>query len=137
MVNITVDCAVSTLSAFSAYSVTCGSGTYTPTRMVVAIIQGTGTTCLSLTETQAYNTQVYMVDCVVSAWNAFSTFSLSCGSGKYTHTRSISGAQQGSGTACDPLTETLPCILKFVQIIPLSVSLCLSTWQQLSIVKIV
>ena len=115
-VENTVDCAVNTLGAFSACSLTCGSGTYTHTRMVVTIQQGTGTACLPLTKTLAFDIQVYMVDCVISAWNAFSTFSLSCGSGTYIHTRLISVAQQGSGTACDPLTETLPCILKFVQI---------------------
>ena len=107
--TIPVDCSVSAWTAFSTCSVACGGGTQTQTRTVVTPASNGGAACPVLTNTQPCNTQACPVDCVVSAWSAWSACSTSCGGGTQTQTRTVVTPASNGGAACPVLTNTQPC----------------------------
>lgn len=104
-----VDCVVSDWSAWSACSTACGGGTQARTRTVITEPAGAGAACPDLIQTQSCNMQPCPVDCVVSAWSAWSGCSKPCGGGEQTRTRTITTYPMFGGTACPNLTETQAC----------------------------
>jgi len=104
-----VDCEVSVWGTWSACDKPCGSGSQTRTRTVTQPSQNGGTSCPSLTENKACNTNPCPVDCEVSGWGAWSSCSQPCGEGSQTRSRTVTQPAQHSGSACPPLSETKEC----------------------------
>jgi len=98
MQSCPVNCAVTSWSAWSACSKTCGSGLQVSTRSVVVYAAFGGTACPSLTQSQTCNTQPCAINCAVSGWSAWSACSAVCGGGVQTHTRTITQASAYGGT---------------------------------------
>jgi Spondin-like TSP1 domain len=119
-----VDCGVSTWSDWSSCSVKCGGGIQTQTRTVTQQAANGGAACpTTLSQTQACNTQGCPVDCVVSAWSAFSACSTSCGGGNQTATRAVVTPAAYGGAACPSLSMTQSCNLQ-----PCPVDCVVSSW---------
>jgi len=106
---VATDCVVSAWSAWSPCSSPCGSGTQTRTRTVVTPAANGGKPCPVLSETNPCNTQPCPVDCVVSAWSAWSPCSVECGGGTQSRTRTVTTFPAYGGTPCPTLVETNPC----------------------------
>ena len=104
-----VDCAVSAWSAWSACSKPCGTGAQTRSRSVTQLPSGGGAACPGLSATQMCNTQACLVDCVVSAWSAWSACSKPCGTGAQTRSRAVVQLPAGGGAACPALSATQAC----------------------------
>ncbi len=104
-----IDCKVSAWSAWSACSLSCGSGSQRQTRTVVTAPAYGGAACPALSQMQACNTQACPRNCAVSAWSAWSACSQSCGSGVRTQSRSVLVSAANGGAACPALTQTQPC----------------------------
>ncbi|MEZ5139735.1 MAG: hypothetical protein R2711_13505 [Acidimicrobiales bacterium] len=106
---VATDCVVSAWSAWSPCSTPCGSGTRTRTRTVITPAANDGTPCPVLSQTDSCNTQPCPVDCVVSAWSAWSPCSVECGGGTQSRTRTVTTFPAYGGTPCPTLVETNPC----------------------------
>ena len=104
-----VNCQVTPWSSWGTCSATCGGGTHTQTRTIIAPASNGGTECPALTQTKACNTQPCSGDCVVSDWSAWGTCSATCGGGTQTHTRTVRSPASNGGADCPPLTETQTC----------------------------
>jgi hypothetical protein len=107
-----IHCQTSSWSTWGACSKTCGSGTQTRTRTITVPAAKFGTPCpppAELTESQACNTQACPVDCQVSAWNAWSACSKTCGGGTQTRTRTVTQQPANGGAACPALQEQQVC----------------------------
>lgn len=92
-------------------STTCGGGTQTRTRTV--LVPNANNTCTEpLSETVACVGQPSCpIDCVLSAYGAFSACP-ACGTGEtQSRTRTVVTAPQFGGTECGQLTETVPCAI--------------------------
>eukprot|EP00993_Chasmostoma_nieuportense_P005588 NODE_620_length_2008_cov_220.447103_g576_i0.p1 GENE.NODE_620_length_2008_cov_220.447103_g576_i0~~NODE_620_length_2008_cov_220.447103_g576_i0.p1 ORF type:complete len:643 (-),score=45.94 NODE_620_length_2008_cov_220.447103_g576_i0:79-1953(-) len=90
-------------SAFSACSATCGTGTQTQTRSCTNPPPSAGgNSCSGLSiQSQTCNVQSCAVNGGWSAWSAFSTCSVTCGSGTQTQTRSCTNpVPSGGGSSC-------------------------------------
>jgi len=112
-----VDCQVSAWTSWSACN--CTSGVATQTRNVLVPPQGpTGAPCPALTQTQSCASSC-VVNCVVSAWSAWSscafsgclgTALLTCSTGAQTQTRTILTPASNGGTPCPIVTQTQLCM---------------------------
>jgi len=106
---VPVDCVISAFGPFGACSVSCGGGTQTATATVLAPAANGGKACPALTQEKACNEQACAVDCVVSAWGAFSACSVSCGGGKQQQSRKVTTAAANGGAACPELIRSQDC----------------------------
>ena len=105
-----VDCAVSTFSAWSACSKTCGGGTQSRTRSKIenTPMHG-GQVCPFLSETRSCRVSPCPVDCVLSDYSAWTACSVSCGGGRQARTRSAVTDPAHGGVACAALSEQRNC----------------------------
>jgi hypothetical protein len=103
-----IDCWMSTWSAYSPCTVSCGGGSQTQSRTVITQPSYGGAACPALTNVRSCNSYACPIDCVVSAWGDFSQCSLSCGGGVQTRSRSVLTAPT-NGTACPALNNTQTC----------------------------
>lgn len=89
----------------------CSVGAQTPNRIVLLAGQdsGTGTACYDNFAFDGAPGSTAPVDCVVSAWSAFSACSAACGGGTQTRTRTVVTPAANGGAACPVLEEMQSC----------------------------
>lgn len=104
-----IHCSVSSWSAFTTCSKTCGKGTHSRARSVVAHAQHGGFLCPQLTESANCNEQSCPVDCVLTGFSSWGSCTKSCGSGTQIRTRNVFRAAQFGGVACGALKGTCTC----------------------------
>jgi complement component 6 len=104
-----VHCATSAWSAFTACTKTCGGGTKSRSRSITTDPLHGGYVCPFLSETNTCNTDPCPVDCVVSAWVAFGSCTVSCGGGAQTRSRTMTTPASFGGQHCPVLTEVQGC----------------------------
>merc|ERR1719162_938652 len=84
-----IDCVVSAFTRWTVCSKTCGDGTTTRTRKVTKKTAFGGKVCPVLAQSKSCNSQACPIDCVVSSWAAWSSCSLSCGTGTHGRSRTV------------------------------------------------
>lgn len=102
------DCVVGPFSAWSTCSGGCGgpgSGTQTRSRDVLVTPRGNGAACPVLSESRACD--LPFCTCAVSEW--VGECELTCGTGNYTQTRTITSGH-APGQCAEELTQVLPCV---------------------------
>jgi len=107
-------CKMSQWGAFSTCSKSCTPGGESPgvarrTRHIVSRPKHGGDACQGLTQTAACNTHSCPVDCVMTAWGAWSFCSKSCGGGTHYRTRTVETPDQHGGASCPPQQENAKC----------------------------
>ena len=108
------DCLLSEWTS-SSCSVTCGQGTYTRTRKVLAPAMAGGAACpTNPADLQQTNLVCSLpacpIDCKVSEWTNFGSCSRTCGSGRITQVRTTLVYPSGSGAECPQNnTRTVAC----------------------------
>jgi Spondin-like TSP1 domain/Thrombospondin type 1 domain len=106
-------CEVTDWFPWTQCSATCGPGTQTRARSVLAPALHGGTECPEpLKEEKACEVTPCPVHCEVTAWSDWSTCSATCGPGTQTRSRSVVKEAASGGRACPSpgeLTETRPC----------------------------
>jgi hypothetical protein len=120
-----INCVLGEWSQWSSCSAPCGGGTQTRTRTVVTPAAFGGTPCGALSETQACNTQLCAVDCVVSPWSPWGACSKDCGGGTQIRTRTIITPAANGGTPCPILQEEQSCNTQ-----PCPVDCVVSAWSE-------
>lgn len=118
------NCTVSAWSAWSVCSRTCGGGSQSRFREVLAPASGSGM-CFDLLEERSCQAQPCPVDCQVSAWSAYGACSTLCGGGEQESTRTVLVHPTAGGQPCDALQRTRECN---TQPCPVPVHCVLSTW---------
>jgi hypothetical protein len=104
-----IHCSVTAWGNWTACSLSCGSGTYSRERAVVAGAQHGGEVCPALFETDPCNQQACPVDCALDAWGTWSECSATCEAGAMLRTREKLTPAAHGGTACGELDETMQC----------------------------
>jgi hypothetical protein len=102
-----VDCATRSWKAYSTCTKSCGAGSQKRSRAQVEPTFG-GKACPHYAETRACNEHACPVDCAVSAWEAWSTCTASCGTGSQKRSR-VTVAPTFGGKACPHSAETRAC----------------------------
>jgi hypothetical protein len=128
-----VHCWVSGWSSWSVCSHTCGVGASSRTRKIVRQGKYGGNTCPALVEKKECETEKCPVDCVMSAWGAWTTCSQSCtvfGSatkGTQSHYRKVLRAAAYGGKKCPFKWQNRNCNDK-----PCPINCKLSAWGSMS-----
>jgi hypothetical protein len=104
-----VHCQVSSWSAWSGCTKTCGAGVQSRARAVEIQPMHNGDACPPIDDTRICATQVCPIDCEVSRWTAWTGCSISCGAGVQFKTRSVAIAVQFGGKPCAALTAMQAC----------------------------
>jgi hypothetical protein len=104
-----VHCETTLWSAWSDCTVTCGRGHQEQTRTVTQQDAHGGSTCPSLSQTQACAPDACPVDCVVGEFGSWTPCSKSCGTGEQYHSRPVVTRAEYDGVACPTLTEEQGC----------------------------
>jgi hypothetical protein len=107
-----VDCVVGEWDEWSTCTKSCASGTQDRTRSITTQPAHGGKGCPATTTQQPCHTFSCPIDCVVSAWEAWSSCSTTCGGGTRSHSRDITGTHAFGGVECPAaadLTESEPC----------------------------
>jgi hypothetical protein len=118
-----VDCDVSEWSTNGDCDKACGTGEKQRSRYVVVQTAFGGNSCPPLHQTEACNTNLCPINCVVSDWGLHGDCSLSCGGGTRTRTREVVTPPQHDGLACLPTIQTEPC-----QTHPCAIDCVMSVW---------
>jgi hypothetical protein len=106
-----VACVVGMWSAWTACSLSCGSGITERARPVFTPPQGLAAgSCPSLSEQLGCNTQGCPVDCSVALWSPWSACSAACNSGIQARSRTVTTAAALGGTTCPAISEEKVCM---------------------------
>jgi hypothetical protein len=105
------NCALNAWSPWSACSVTCGSGMRSRSR-TKKTVESCGGTCDVLNESEVCtaNGGCCPVDCVWSAFGAWSGCSVTCGMGTQTRSRMLQSTQSCGGSCPGNAMESQPCM---------------------------
>jgi len=104
-----LDCVVRAWNAWTACSLSCGSGTQTRTPRLKTDVLNGGASCPS-EQSQPCNTHVCPVDCQMTQWTAWTACSVTCGGSTQSRSRSVSVEAANGGTACpSDVMETQAC----------------------------
>ena len=104
-----VDCAVTDFGLWSVCSATCGGGARKRFRSVNVEPEFGGEPCPPLSAREPCNAEPCPVDCVLSAFAAWSPCTATCGGGSKHRTREVSRAARFGGKPCAPLLEKAGC----------------------------
>ena len=104
-----VHCVMAAWGGFAACTVSCGGGTKARKRAVHTSAAHGGFVCPHLVEEVSCRTAACPVDCVVNAWEAWSTCTATCGTGASQRTRGIKVGAAFGGKTCPALSETRDC----------------------------
>jgi hypothetical protein len=108
-----IDCKVSTYTAYSSCTKTCGTaGTKTRSRSVLTPAAHGGVECAGAVDTVGCNRFGCPVDCKLSNWGAFSTCTNSCGTGTKFRSKSVITKVAHGGASCGADRHTTTCALK-------------------------
>lgn len=118
-----VNCVMTTWGTWSVCDKSCGGGLMRRRRSVVTPAANNGLACGATEEAVACNTQTCSVDCVMSAWGAYTTCSATCGAGTQTRTRTVLTRPSAGGMACTTTLESIACNIK-----PCAVDCSMSDW---------
>ena len=92
-----IDCQVSVFDDWSVCTMTCKGGQHSRTRKVLIHPSEKGKACPVLSETQACNTQLCPVDCVVKSWLPWSVCNKLLGKRERTRPVEVKAAGAGQG----------------------------------------
>jgi len=104
-----VHCQVSSWSAWSDCSRSCGTGTHTRTRSVTTHSAHSGRTCPILSQEDQCEVFPCPVNCNVGIFEDWSICSQSCGGGSQTRVRPVLTSQHFGGTMCPAVRESRDC----------------------------
>jgi syndecan 4 len=109
-----VPCKLSAWSNFGACSVSCGSGTRTQYRSVLAHAAGGGMACseFKITNTEACAAIACAEDCQLAQWSTFGTCSKECGWGFEVRERKVARQPKAGGAQCGKVREQQPCRMR-------------------------
>jgi len=96
-----VHCNVTSFSAWSNCTESCGAGTMSRTRSIISAAAHSGTECPALEEKTSCNTHHCPIDCTVGSETGCSVCTRSCGNGTRFKTRNVVTAALYGGAACD------------------------------------
>jgi hypothetical protein len=102
-------CRVSPFSAWSPCTKSCGAGSQSRNRIVIAHAQNGGYVCPYLGETRSCNTFSCAVDCLVSEWGSWELCSKTCGTGTRKRSRGVAIFPLNGGVSCPPTGATENC----------------------------
>jgi hypothetical protein len=109
-----VDCKMSVWGSWTPCTAECGSGVTMRTRQVMNAAQGSGAACEAHSDVKSCNTHTCSVDCVPTAWTAWSKCSKSCDAGVTMRSRSVHIPASSGGKTCEQqgyvLSEAEPCV---------------------------
>ena len=103
------DCVVAAWGAFGGCSMTCGAGTATRTRTVVAAAKVGGKPCPALGDTKSCSSGKCPTACEVMPWGPWSACSKTCGVGTEARSRKVLEHARAGGFVCPALSETREC----------------------------
>ena len=103
------DCVVGAWGSWSSCSLTCGGGEEKRHRSVQVEVAYGGKACDALEDTAACKQQACPVDCVATAWTAWSECSHSCGQGTETRSRRVTVSAAHGGKDCGALSQSQTC----------------------------
>ena len=118
-----VDCAMTTWSAYSACSHSCGSGDHTSTRIIATMASHGGEECGTLSHTRSCSNGPCPVHCEVTPFEKWSDCSRSCGGGSQTRARAVTTATKYGGSICPFLHESQGCNME-----PCPVNCLVGSW---------
>jgi hypothetical protein len=104
-------CEVSQWSTWGGCTKSCGTGVRTKTRSVLQAVGWGGVACPLLTESEECNAQPCAVDCLMTAFTAWTACSVTCATGASSRTRTIATVPQLGGKACESLHEEKSCYM--------------------------
>jgi hypothetical protein len=107
--NCPIDCSLSSFSAWSTCSHSCGSGDQTRARKILGGAAYGGKICSSLKETRNCNSHDCAIDCVVTKFGNWNGCSKTCGGGSHSRTRSVTTKADFGGKVCPGLKEAETC----------------------------
>jgi hypothetical protein len=104
------DCQLSRWGNWLSCSKSCGTGSQSRHRTVIAVATNNGTCPTEQTQTRDCSEALCPVDCEITVWSEWSYCSQSCGGGNQTRTRSITVHSAENGRQCDTnLVEQQEC----------------------------
>lgn len=107
-----IACQVSTFSAWSSCSRSCGAhGVMTKRRSIVVSPKYGGTLCPPLSASKACNTVLCPADCKVTSWTSWTSCSSKCGVGMKRRTRAVLNYASHGGRNCPITVEMRQCDL--------------------------
>lgn len=101
----TCSCVVSPWSAWSACNQTCGGGTRSRERTIIARTND----CPPTSEIDTCNSQPCVFDCQVGDWSTWSLCNATCGTGSRMRLRAVVRAAAGGGLSCPALVNSESC----------------------------
>ncbi|XP_078481277.1 uncharacterized protein LOC100187002 [Ciona intestinalis] len=104
------DCEVSSWSAWTTCSASCGSGRTSRSRTITQASEHGGKSCPGLHEHKTCVTSP--VHCTVSSWTPWGSCSTTCGQGSHSRTRTIVQGPQACGNHCPSLVDSKSCANK-------------------------
>lgn len=107
-----VDCVVSSYSAWSACSKSCGSGIRTKTRKIQVNTLNGGKACPVLSQLETCNTQSCPVDCKLTPFSSFGPCTKTCGGGQQFRKRDVVNTAKFGGKPCQSLVDSKLCLSK-------------------------
>jgi hypothetical protein len=106
-----VHCVIGDWDEWFACSASCGGGTHTRTRLIVTAAENGGDACVNTEESAPCDSGACPEDCMVGAWNSWTTCTTFqyCNGGIQTRSRTIMRYPEVGGEACPKTEDSQPC----------------------------
>jgi len=106
------DCQVSPWSAFTVCTKSCGKGTQSRDRAIIARQALGGKPCGAVREDKPCNAQACPINCGVSKWGSYTRCSAKCGFGSNMRTRKVVRKAANGGAGCPVTNDKKKCMIK-------------------------